>query len=202
TNADLGFSTLTNANFSGADLRGATGWSPDVTAITHNAILPDGSIQGLALLAGEKLLVRNNPISITVATSATLDNAATLEFLLDANWTSPVGFSAGLNPSLGGTLDLEIASGVDPSTLVGDSFQLFNWNGPLPAGDQFSMITTEPGLNWDLSNLYSAGTVTLIAVPEPSALLLASFGLAAVAAFASRRALGERLRLAFALCLN
>jgi uncharacterized protein YjbI with pentapeptide repeats len=207
TNADLANATLTNAflgnaDFTGTDLRSATGWSPAATTVTHNTIRPDGSIQGLALMAGEKLIVRNNPIPIAVATSATLDNAATLEFLLDANWTSPIGFSAGLNPSLAGTLDLEIASGVDPSTLVGDSFQLFNWGGPLPARDQFSMITTEPGLNWDLSSLYSAGTVTLMAVPEPSALLLASFGLAATAAFASRRALRQRLRLALAHGLN
>ena len=30
---------------------------------------------------------------------------------------------------LGGTLDLEFADGVDPSTLLGETFQLFNWSG-------------------------------------------------------------------------
>ena len=142
------------------------------TTITHNTIRPDGSIQGLALLAGEKLVIRNNPIAITVNTSATFDPAATLQFLLDNNWTSPVGFTPGLTPALGGTLDLEFATGVDPASLLGQSFQLFDWNGPLPANDQFATITTEPGLTFDLSNLYSTGDVTLTAVPEPSSLAL------------------------------
>ena len=160
--ANLTSSTLTNADFSDADLRGASGWSPVPTTTTHNSILPDGSIQGLALLAGETLVVRNNPIAITVTTSATIDGAATLQFLLDAGWTSTVRFCPGLTPTLGGTLDLGIASGIDPSLLLGDTFQLFNWNGPLPANDQFSTVKAEAGLTFDLSNLYTAGTVPLV----------------------------------------
>jgi uncharacterized protein YjbI with pentapeptide repeats len=170
-----------NINFTGADLRGAIGWSPDSTTITHNTIRPDGSIQGLALLAGEKLVIRNNPLPITVTTSATMDPAATLQFLLEDKWTSPIGFNAGLTPTLGGTLDLELADAIDPKGLLGETFQLFSWNGSLPPGDQFAVITTEPGLTFDLSNLYSTGTVSLIAVPEPSPLLLA--GLASLATF-------------------
>ena len=101
-----------------------------------------------------------------------MDPAATLQFLLEDNWTSPIGFAPGLTPELGGTLDLELAAGVDPASLLGESFQLFDWNGALPVGDQFAMITTEPGLTFDISNLYSTGNVTLTAVPEPSSLLL------------------------------
>ena len=179
---------LTNTNFTGADLRGATSWSPTATTVTHNTIRPDGSIQGLALQAGEKLVIRNNSIPITVTTSATMDPTATLQFLLEGNWTSPIGFSPGLIPMLGGTLDLEFANGVDPTGLLGQSFQLFNWNGPLPAGDQFGAITTEPGFMFDTSDLYTTGYVTLTAVPEPSSLLLVGLaGVAMLRRFARKR---------------
>jgi uncharacterized protein YjbI with pentapeptide repeats len=184
------YSILTGADFSGADLRGASGWSQATTAATaivQNAILPDGSIQGLSLSTGEVLVIRNNPISVFVAASAAIDSSSTLEFLLEPSWTSPIGFEAGLTPSLSGTLGLEFADGVDPSMLVGDTFQLFNWSGPLPLGDQFSAIATTPGLSWDLSNLYTAGAVTLTAVPEPPTLMMATVGLGAAGLFARRR---------------
>jgi hypothetical protein len=106
---------------------------------------------------------------------------------MDADWTSPVGFDEALTPSLGGTLDLEFADGVDPSTLVGDTFQLFHWSGPLPAGDQFSAINTAPGLSWDLSNLYTTGAVTLNAVPEPSTLVMVATAALLAALGAARR---------------
>jgi uncharacterized protein YjbI with pentapeptide repeats len=186
-NARFTHSILTNDNFTDADLRGASGWSPDASTVTRNTIRPDGSIQGLALLAGEKLVIRDNPISVSVDTSASFDPASTLQLLLDENWTSSIAFGLGLTPSLGGALDLEFANGVDPSPLVGDTFQLFNWNGTLPAGDRFSMVTTKAGLDWDLSNLYSGGTVTLTAIPEPSTLLPASLGLTGATIFARRR---------------
>ena len=179
-----------NADYTDADLRGAAGWVPIASTITHNTIRPNGSIQGLALLTGEKLVVRNNPLAVTVTTSATFDPASTLGFMLDQNWTSPVGFATGLTPMLSGALDLEIASGTDPSTLVGTTFQLFNWNGPLPSGDQFSSFTTAPGLTWDLTNLYSTGTVTLTSVPEPSTALMVAIGLSVSAMLARRRKCG------------
>ncbi len=119
------------------------------------------------------------------------DPASTLQFVLDQNWTSPVGFASGLTPSLSGALDLEFANGVDPSALVGDTFQLFNWSAPLPPDDQFSSFATAPGLTWDLSNLYTTGSVTLTAVPEPSALILAVIGSVGGAMFVWRRRPGR-----------
>ena len=99
-------------------------------------------------------------------------------------------FVNGLTPSLGGALDLELASGTDPSTLVGTTFQLFNWSSPLPASVQFSSFETTPGLSWDLTNLDATGTVTLTSDPEPSALVLAAIGLSIAATFGWPRRLG------------
>ena len=176
---------LNGINFTDADLRGALFASPVTVAITRDTIFTDGSIQGLAMQANEALIIRNNPIPITVETTATFDPAATLQFQLAANWTSPMGFAAGLIPSLNGTLDLELAPGIDPNSLIGDSFQLFDWNTPLPPSDQFLYITTDPSLKWDLSDLYTTGVVSVSAVPEPAS--MAVFGIGAIALLVRRR---------------
>ena len=95
-----------------------------------------------------------------------------MQVLLQSNWTSPLEFSPGLTPTLGGTLDLELADGVDPFAVLGQTFQLFDWSSPLPSGDQFGSVITEPGVTFDLSNLYTTGAVTVTGVPEPSSLAM------------------------------
>lgn len=177
TNANLSGANLTNTNLikadlTCADLRGAIGWAPDASTITSNTIRPDGVIQGLALSGSQRLFIRNNPMAITVNNSAAFDPTSTLEFLVESDWTSVIQFGAGVTPSLGGTLDLELADGVDPSNLLGRTFHLFAWNSALAPANQFVDITTEAGLNWDTSNLYANGTVTLTAIPEPATLVL------------------------------
>ena len=174
---------LTNTNFTDADLRDAFGFSPDQTTITTNTILPDGSIHGLSLAAGETLTIRNHGLPITVSSAAAFDSQSTLRFLLSGNWLSTISFDPGLTPSLSGTLDLELAAGTNPSTLIGHTFQLFTWNAPLDPSNTFTSITTDPALGWDLSHLYTTGKITLTAVlsagaagtspvPEPTTLAL------------------------------
>jgi uncharacterized protein YjbI with pentapeptide repeats len=165
--ANFTLSTLTNSNFADADLRGANGFSPDSSTITQNTIMPNGTIQGLALGANETLVIRNNAIPVTVNSGATFDPASTLQFQLDQNWTSPVGFASGVTPAFNGTLDLEFASDVSPSSgnLLGTTFQLFNYNAPLAGGNQFAATTTAPGYAFRTSNLYTSGAVTLVTVP-------------------------------------
>ncbi len=156
-------STISNADFTGADLRSATGWLPDATTGVRNTIYPDGSIHGLVLNAGDTLVVRNNPIPIKVTSTAALRPNSTLQFVLSPNWSSPVSFARGVTPSFQGTLDLTFADGIDPSTLTGHSFRLFDFNSPLPAKDRFASITTGYYYNvpLDLSKLYTVGTIRI-----------------------------------------
>jgi len=174
--ADVNFDT---ADLTDADLRGASGVGPLLNNLVYNTIQPDGTIQGLNLGPDETLIVRNNPIAITVTESATFDPKSTLQMLLDRNWTSAIQFSPGVTPQLVGTLDLEFADDVDPAGLLGETFQLFDWNCPLAADNEFSAITTAPGFTFDTSNLYTTGSITLISIPEPaSATLIVTAGLA------------------------
>jgi len=59
---------------------------------------------------------------------------------------------------------------VNPFTHVGRACDLFNWTGVTPTG-AFAVSSLYA---WDLSNLYTTGEVTLIAVPEPSTFTLAA----------------------------
>ena len=98
------------------------------------------------MLAGEKLVIRNNPIAITVTTNATFDPASTLQLLLDHNWTSTIKFSAGLIPSLAGTLDLEPASGFVP--VAGDIFTVMTYASATGAFSSVTGTTPTPGLTY------------------------------------------------------
>ena len=190
-------STLTGTDFSDADMRGSTNWMPatdpslgTLATGVHDTILPTGSIVGLSMTAGEKLVVRNNALPVTISTSATMDPTATLEFQLSSGWTSPMNFASGVSPSLPGTLDLEFAAGTSPELLVGDTFQIFGWSTlPTPA-NQFTAVDLAPNTVWDLSKLYTTGQATLIAAPEPSALAVLS--LAATAGLRRRRSKPRR----------
>ena len=170
-NADLTDSNLTNGNFSGshvdcADLRGATGFSPGSANTAANMIFPNGTIQGLNLnFSYPTLIVRNytGNIPIHVQQGMTISQGGSLVFQFDGNpWGSTFSFDAGVPVTLGGTLELGVASGVNPANLVGDSFQLFDWTGVSPSG-QFAQITNDlpSGYSWNTSQLYNKGNVTL-----------------------------------------
>jgi hypothetical protein len=166
---------------------------PVASTITSNAVLPDGSIQGLNLISGETLTIRNHPTAITVFSGAAAAPGFTLRFLLGSGWTSTIHFDAATNPLLEGTLELNIDQDADPASLVGESFDLFAWNGPVPPDHRCSAIVTDSGFTWDLSDLYTSGSVTLLsapslaldAVPEPASLFMLALG--ALPLLAARR---------------
>lgn len=175
---------LTDTDFSFADLRYTYG---NLTGpILHNTIVPsatvfgEGKIEDLGLSSGDRLVIRDRPFSsssILVQGSLALSPGSVLQLVLeDAVWASTLVVDSGVQPDLGGTLDLTFAKGVDAATLVGTTFHLFNWNHQLVPGDNFDQITSKPGFQWDTSHLHSDGDVTLLSVPEPTGWLLLALG--------------------------
>ena len=81
---------------------------------------------------------------------------------------------------LDGTLLLSFTDDADLDSLVGTTFDLFHWNSGLLAGDAFANIDYPSWSQWDLSDLYLGGSVTLTAVPEPATLTLLALGILAL----------------------
>lgn len=147
-------------------------------ADTRNTIMPNGTIQGLALERDERLIVRDNNLPVTIEQSMSLDESATLQIIVsDADWTSTIHFADDVILNLAGTLMLSVDPIVDAHDLVGVTFQIFDFGGRLAPGERFDQIRFDRGTDWDTSNLYTTGEVTLTMVPEPSTLLLTMLGL-------------------------
>ncbi|MBA3482107.1 MAG: pentapeptide repeat-containing protein, partial [Pirellulales bacterium] len=173
----FGANNLSGANLTAADARGAQSFYPAGNTTT-NLILPDGHVAGLDLTAGQSLLVGNyhgnpkvspdpGPIPIRIDQAMAMDSTGALSLMLDGDeWDSLISFAPGIPVSLGGTLELAFAAGVDVDAEIGRTFQLFDWTGVTPAGS-FSVASPHA---WDLSRLYTSGEVTLI--PEPAAICL------------------------------
>lgn len=170
---------LTNADLSRADLRRAM----DVdfaSAITNNTILPDGSIHGLNLKTGEILTIRDSYVGIPVLIDdqMVIAEGAILDILMQyEEWGSTIKLQNGFVPDLGGTLRLHILPfwrGIE--YMAGTTFDLFDWNGMLPEGETFDEVVWEAGYQWDISQLYTTGEVTLLAIPEPCSLMLLLWG--------------------------
>ena len=120
-------STLTNANFSFADLRGALMPSGPIQ-LARNTIREFGAINGLDLEAGETLVVRDSDIGITVNDSMNAVSGGTLELVLgDADWGSTMAVAAGVTPDLGGTLRVRFADQANLASMLGTTFDFFDW---------------------------------------------------------------------------
>lgn len=181
TRAKFEAAVLNQTRLDCADTRGARELFPDLleAAVTVNTILPDGQIAGLDLADDEALPIRDfdGNIAITVDNGMRLAEGAMVEILLaDGTWGSTITLAGGFTPDLGGTLKLGFAPGIDASGLVGTTFDLFNWNDQLPAGEEFGQVVSLPGYRWDLSGLYTTGEVMLVAVPEPAMPMMLALG--------------------------
>ena len=84
--------------------------------------------------------------------------------------------------TLNGTLNVGLSSGFTPS--AGQSFDLINGT-KTGSFSQINLPTLDNGLQWNTSNLYSTGTISV--TPEPSTLALLAAGAIGLAGYAWRR---------------
>jgi hypothetical protein len=184
-NVNMYSAMLTNADLSGADARGGRFQNATLTgADTTNLIQPDGHIAGLRLTGGNSLLVRDyhgnpawnppiGPLPIVIDQELAMDSTGTLRLVFDVDqWESTISFAHGIPVALGGTLELDFASGVDLPSQLGRTIDVFDWTGMTPAG----VFSIQSPYSWDTSKLYTTGEITLVAVPEPCGLALLAFG--------------------------
>ena len=74
-----------------------------------------------------------------------------------------------------GAIELVFAPDVDIHSLVGTTYDLFEW--PVGATGSFSEIIYDSDFTWDTSRLHTVGEITLVDyVPEPATLCLLAFG--------------------------
>ena len=69
----------------------------------------------------------------------------------------------------GGTLEVVLASGYDPA--AGDEFDLLDF-GSVVGEFALNLPGLGSNLDWDAGALYSTGSLSVTAVPEPGALVL------------------------------
>jgi uncharacterized protein YjbI with pentapeptide repeats len=192
-NSSFPGTNLDGADFTGADTRGAFVPFDDWNVITTNLIRPDGHIDGLDLDGGRRLDVRDYdgnpaaslaPIPITIDQHLAIAPGGTLQMLFEADaWDSTISFAPGIPVTRGGTLELSFADGVNVASQLGRTLKIFDWTGVTPTG---AFAVSSP-YDWDTSQLYTTGQITLTALPEPSACALAAIGFCGFVACVRRR---------------
>jgi hypothetical protein len=121
---------------------------------------------------------------VVIAPELTFGNTLTMQLNLGPETVSAYGQTFTLDEEIGtggpgnpsGVLNLEFPAGFVPA--IGDEFGLFNWGGGVNSA--FSQINTPAlpaGESWDLSDIYTTGTVSIVPEPGSIGLLLAAGGL-------------------------
>ncbi len=85
--------------------------------------------------------------------------------------------------ALGGTLEVSLLGGFMPGP--GDSFDVLDWGALAGTFAHISLPALAGGLGWDLSNLYTTGTLQV--VPEPGTLAAAAVALVCLVRAGRRR---------------
>ena len=181
TNVDFMDAVLANADLARSDMRGAFNLSSGIL-FRQNAILEDGRINGLDLANGETLRFRDydGGIAITIDNEMMLDPGAVLDVIFaDAEWGSTISLTEGILTDLDGTLFLASRT-TSTSTACSVRHSTCSTERRPGSGDAFAEVTWPAGVDWDISDLYLGGTVTLTGVPEPTTLMLVLMGLLAL----------------------
>jgi hypothetical protein len=115
-----------------------------------------GSGIGQTRVAGS-LTMQSGAIEIELASAASFD-----KLIVDGNLTA------------GGVLNVSLQSPYTPA--LGDSFDVFDWGSQSGAFAVVNLPPLDPGLSWNTAQLYSDGILSVVAVPEPAAIVLLALG--------------------------
>ena len=165
-----------------------------VTVASSATLMGSGSIGGaVAVLDGGMVAPGSSPGTLTMTGALTLADASILSFELNAA-NNTVG--GGINDLITGVTDLTLdglltimGSGDWTNVATNTSWRLFNYSGTLT--DNGLSIGVQPTLGAGQSLLISIATlgeVSLVLVPEPGGILLASLGIVWIASRGRRRA--------------
>lgn len=138
-----------------------------------------GTVGNLLVEANGNLAPGDNGIeSLNITGNLTLDSGSFSLFEINtAGNLADLAATTSLM-TFGGTLQV---TNVGSTLLAGDLFNLFDWSSATGTFSSVLLPSLDPGLEWDQSNLYSTGEISVIAiVPEPQAALLGGLGLLAL----------------------
>jgi hypothetical protein len=119
--------------------------------INSGAVLSPGDGVGVMSVIGNFSQGENGTLAIDLAGSDSYD-------LLDIQGSA----------EFGGALAVSLLDDFQPS--LGDEFDILNFSSASGSFDTMSLPELASGLQWDMSNLYAAGNLTV--VPEPAGILL------------------------------
>jgi autotransporter-associated beta strand protein len=128
----------------------------------------------------------NSPGLVTVTGDLLLTGTSMTQMELGSlvRGTGYDGIDVGGSLSFGGTLSITLINGFAPA--LGDSFQLFTFTSFGGSFAHVNLPEITSGLTWNTSRLLDQGTLSIGAIPEPSA-FAALAGLTTLALAATRR---------------
>jgi autotransporter-associated beta strand protein len=162
-----------------------------------NAVLVDGTLRigGAIPTIAQTLTIATNAAALTINDLLTFDlfageGTGAINGISSADRLLLTGNSGGATVALGASSIFEITTTITSGWVVGSSWQLINWAGLTPTGTFTNIPSTAGignfanlpdlslfGLGWDVSAIYSSGTVSIGAIPEPSRAMLLMIGL-------------------------
>jgi hypothetical protein len=145
-----------------------------ITTDGGTLVIQDGSVTGNSIVTGAVvntsgiLSPGSSPGTWEIAEDYVQESAATL--LMEIGGQVP-GVDHDLlrihgNASLDGLLDVRLLDGFAPNP--GDQFQLLDIENSTGQFADVELPTLLASLRWDLSDLYTHGTLSVVSVPEPS----------------------------------
>lgn len=156
-----------------------SGDSQVVITVAENSVFNRGGLIAAGIVEDAELGLTNAIGTLTIAgnytsESITVDETeflATIRTRIDASKNNDQ-FQVLGDIELSGILEV-VALG-SPTLAAEDSFKILDWTGDLTGSfDAYALFDPGTGLDWDLSNLYIDGTISVIPEPRVYALLFA-----------------------------